>query len=633
MASGPKYGDASLYVDLDDTAAAKAARRLGRRFDRMGSSLRGMGQTGTLAFAAIAAGLGTAVGVFAGFDDQMRQVRAVTGASQTDFVELTDEAKRLGATTSFAASQVANMMAELGRAGFASGEILLASESVLALASATGTELPRAAEIAGAALRGFQLPAGEMNRVADVLSATANGTAQTLEDLFEGLKPVAPIAAAAGESIEDTAAAVGLLANNGIKGSLAGNALARAFKNLANEKIQGKLAGLGVEATDAEGNLRPLFDIIADLDGATASFGEARRLATFEELFGRGQAAAIVLAQASRGAFAELADGIRNSQGAAIETSAQMEAGIGGSFRRLMSSVEGVMIAVGEALAPTIAGVAERVGAVLGVVNEWIGQNRGLVVGIVAAVAAAGALSVGAVVLGTVLTSIATVIGAVVSGLSVLATGASVAGTVIAAAFGVVLSPVGLFAAAVIGVGEAVAYLLGLGSPLSAMLGGLGDLAAWAAGVLRDTLGGAIGWLIEQGRELLAWLGDATGDVLGFGDAAERAVAVAGAPAAIEPPPTSGGAGSAAAAAAGDRLAEAMARVGLRSQATGLGDTLAASTAGAARVAAGTFDARAIAGLVASDPEQGRIANATERTAAATETIAKRTRKPMVMGA
>ena len=145
--------------------------------------------------------------MFAGFDARTRQVRAVTGAPEAHFQSLREEAKRLGRTTSFTAGQVAEAMTELGRAGFKPEAILSSTEAVLALARATSTELPRATEIAGAALRGFALPVDQMARVTDVLTATANGSAQTLDDLAEAMKPVAPIAVQAGRSIEETAAA------------------------------------------------------------------------------------------------------------------------------------------------------------------------------------------------------------------------------------------------------------------------------------------------------------------------------------------------------------------------------------------------------------------------------------------
>ena len=161
-------------------------------------------------------------------------------------------------------------MTELGRAGFKPAEILDAIGSVLNLARATSTDLPRAAELASAAMRGFGLTARDTTYVADVLTATANNSAQGLEDIGESLKYVAPMAKEAGEDIRDTAAALGVLANNGIKGSMAGTALARAYKNLSKTGSHKMLKKMGVEAVDANGNLRKVADILSDLGQATA---------------------------------------------------------------------------------------------------------------------------------------------------------------------------------------------------------------------------------------------------------------------------------------------------------------------------------------------------------------------------
>lgn len=517
MGLGVKFADAFLKVSVDDKKVNKALRNLQRRFDAVGQTMQRVGKAGAGLGLAIAAAGALAVNAFVGFDDQMRSVQAVSSATAEEFQQLTEEAKRLGATTSFSASEVAAGMAELGRAGFDPTQILTATESVLSLSRATGTELPRATEIAGAALRGFSLEADQMGRVSDVLSATANGTAQTLEDLFEGLKPVAPLAAAAGESLEDTSAAIGLLANAGIKGSLAGNALGRAFKNLASSAKQADLKQLGVDAVDSEGNLRPLIDIIADLDKATAGFGEADRLATFENLFGRGQAAALKLSEASRGSFEVLAESIRNSQGAAAETAAAMDAGLGGSIRRLWSSIEGVAIALGEALAPMLDQAATSIGEVAGEVNEWIAENGDLVAGIAIAVASISAISSALVAAGIVVSSV----GAIIGSLTGLVTLLTTAFTVITTVVGAVVGAIGFVPLALLAVVEGISYLLGFGSPTLKLFGAIGDMASWVAGKLSDVLGGTIGWLVEKLKAFLGWIGKATAGLLGFGDEAE----------------------------------------------------------------------------------------------------------------
>ena len=159
---------------------------------------------------------------FAEFDKQMRTVRAVTGSTGADFTMLTEKAKELGATTSFTASQVAEGMTALGRMGFNSSEIDGAIQGMLNLSIATGTDLAQASEIAANNMRVFGMNTSQMTDIADLLAFTANGSAQTLEDLGEALKTAGPIAARAGVSLKDTAAQLGVLANMGIRGSMQG---------------------------------------------------------------------------------------------------------------------------------------------------------------------------------------------------------------------------------------------------------------------------------------------------------------------------------------------------------------------------------------------------------------------------
>ncbi len=471
--SGIRAGRAFVELGVSDRLTA-GLRRAQRRLQTFGNSVRAIGTRLTAISAGIGAGFAISTRVFAGFDDRMRVVRAVTGATEQQFESLRDEAKRLGRTTSFTAGQVAEAMTELGRAGFDPQAILDSTEAVLALARATSTELPRATEIAGAALRGFNLPATEMGRISDVLTATANKSAQTLEDLFEAFKPVAPLAVEAGESIEDVAAAIGILANNGIKGSLAGNALARAYKNLANESRQAELRRIGVEAVDAAGNLRPLADIINDLAKATQGLGSAERLAIFESLFGRGQAAALKLASSGQ-AFDTLRNEIQRSAGIAVQTADQMDAGIGGAFRRLLSAAEGIAIAIGEAIEQPVRRAADALAKIAGWITKVVNRNRELIATIAKVTAIVLGVGIALVVAGAAIVGL----GAVFGSLATIIAGVGTALGVIASVLGALLSPIGLIVAAVVGLGAALLISTGVA----------GDALEWLGdqfGKLRD---------------------------------------------------------------------------------------------------------------------------------------------------
>ena len=376
-----------LYADSSKLqrslkAAESRLKSFGDSASSIGAQFMGLGVAASLPIAAAVRG-------FAAFDDQMRAVQAVSGSTAEEFAMLTERAKELGRTTSFTAAEVANAMAELGRAGFKAPQIDAAIDSVMNLSRATQTEIPLATEIAGNALRAFNLDASEMKRVCDVMTATANNSSQTLEDLGEAFTYVAPVAADAGLSIEDASKIVGTLANFGIKGSLAGTAFKNIQLKMADPKVQKSYEELGISVTTADGSLRNMADVLRDLGAATASMPNAEKLATYKDLFSMyGLSGGIKLTSAN---FTEMYDAIDNAQGVAAQTAATMDSGIGGSFRQLESAVEGVSHAIGEALTPKITELAGTLIQVAGETTAWIKENEDTVE-TVASVAAGVAL-------------------------------------------------------------------------------------------------------------------------------------------------------------------------------------------------------------------------------------------------
>lgn len=504
--SGIRAGRAYVELGVSDKLT-QGLKRAQRRLRTFGNGINALGRDFLNATAVPAGGFLISAKVFTEFDDRMRVVRSVTGATEQQFESLRDEAKRLGAETSFSARQVADAMAELGRAGFTPDQILTTTEAVLALSRATDTELARATEIAGAALRGFNLDVTEMGRVTDVLTATANGSAQTLEDLFEALKPVAPIAAEAGERIEEIAAAIAVLANNGIKGSLAGNSLARAYKNLSNEAKQAELRKFGVEAVDAAGNMRPLATIINELAKATAGLGSGQRLSIFETLFGRGQAAALKLASSGE-AFDDLVDVITNSSGAAIKASEQMDAGVGGSLRKMLSATEAVGIAIGESISGQLKKSYDIMAKVAGAIKNIISRNQELVATVFKVTAAVITAGVALVGVGVLLTVTATAVGGFITAIGAIV---SVAG-VVAAAMSSIVAPIAIAGAAFAGFIALIAIKSGVGATAIKFLADTftrlaGFVGPTFAGIKNSILGGDLQLAVEiagKGMEL-AW--------------------------------------------------------------------------------------------------------------------------------
>lgn len=367
--AGRAYVELSADVNKLDRALNRASAKLTDWAEKSKSSLQN-------AFS-IAQPIAGAVSTFSDFDDAMRLTQAVSGATGEGFQKLTELAKTLGATTSWTAAQVANGMAGLGRAGFKTDEIEASIGSVMDLARSTGTEIDVATDIAGAALRSFSMPAEEMGRVCDVLTATANGSAQTLEDLGEAFKYVAPIAAQTGLTIEDTAKTIGALANFGVKGSQAGTVFkAIQVRMASDEEAKKRYAELGIDTTDAEGNLRKVNDVLLDVGNAIKNMPNAERLETIKTLFGQYGLTGVAITSTS---FEELNSAIDNASGTAARTAQTMDKGLGGTIRITKSAIEGLALAFGESLTPFLSETATKLQALAGKLTTFSKEHSELI--------------------------------------------------------------------------------------------------------------------------------------------------------------------------------------------------------------------------------------------------------------
>jgi hypothetical protein len=183
------------------------------------------------------------------FEQAMADVKSITLATDKEFDKLKSSAKELGSITKFTASEVAGLQKEYAKLGFTTEEIINASEATLDLAAATGTELARAAEVAGVTLKGFDLDAKETKRITDIMADSFTSSALDMEKFAESMKFVAPIAKITGTSIEETAAMLSVLADAGISGSMAGTSLRKIFSELSDDgsKLSDKLKKLSQE--------------------------------------------------------------------------------------------------------------------------------------------------------------------------------------------------------------------------------------------------------------------------------------------------------------------------------------------------------------------------------------------------
>jgi phage-related minor tail protein len=276
---------------------------------------------------------GLAVKTFADFEQSMAKVQAVSGATGQQFKTLNQLAKDLGASTRFTATEVSELMLNYSKLGFSAGEIEKITGATLNLALATGEDLAKSAEVAGSTLRAFGLDADQMLRVTDVMAKSFSSSALDLDRFSESMKYVAPVAASAGISIEETSAMLSILANNGVKGSQAGTSLRRIISDLG---------ATGDNVSESIANLAE----------------KGLNLADAKDEVGRTAQSALLILSKGVNQIKPLTAEYENAAGAAEAMAGIMDDTLQGSMFKLKSAVEGVGISFGEIMAPAIGKVA-----------------------------------------------------------------------------------------------------------------------------------------------------------------------------------------------------------------------------------------------------------------------------------
>jgi hypothetical protein len=261
------------------------------------------------------------------FSKSLSTLKAISGASAEEMNALSNNAKELGSSTKFTASQVVELQTEFAKLGFSTGAILDVTKATLDLAAATGTDLANAAMVAGNTLNGFGLDTAETGRVADVMAKAFSSSALDIEKFQESMKLVAPIAKVTKVSIEESSAALSILADRGVAGSLAGTQLRKIMADLASKT--GK-------------NFQDSLEITASrLDAATTT---ADKLAIAKELVGdRAKGSLIALAE-NRLELDKLTTAYENAAGAAEDTATIMQDNLTGDIVKLSSAWSGFLL-------------------------------------------------------------------------------------------------------------------------------------------------------------------------------------------------------------------------------------------------------------------------------------------------
>lgn len=324
------------------------------------------------------------------FEQSMMDLKSVmyglnpTSNEATQGMKLLEEqAKALGAATAYSAVDAANAQLLLGKAGLTAAQTLAAVPNVLALASATGTELANSASVVSDLMGSFGMKAEETAKLVDILAKAANGANVDVGDLFESLKIAAPIGKSLGQSVTDVVSAVSLLGNAGIKGSEAGTALRGMMSRLVKPATDAQkvINSLGIKLVEKNGDLKKIPEIFAELDKKMGKLNQTKKASALVSIFGQEtlSAATILMDINKSGAIAKFSADLADSAGVAAQMSKIRLNSIKGDLDNLSSAVESLAISFGSFLSPAIRGITQVLTIVANDIGKVIDTNGELV--------------------------------------------------------------------------------------------------------------------------------------------------------------------------------------------------------------------------------------------------------------
>lgn len=435
-----KLGEAAGKIE----AQQKHLNAVSGKITKVGKSMTKAGKTLTVGVTApIAAFAAKSVQTAADFESAMSKVQSISGATGADMDLLSKKAQEMGGKTKFSASESADAFSYMAMAGWKTADMLDGIEGIMYLAGATGEDLASTSDIVTDALTAFGLSAKDTQHFVDVLAATSNNANTNVSMLGESFKYVAPAAGALGYSVDDVSTALGIMANSGIKAGQAGTALRSLLTNLAkpSKQVKDAMETLGVSLTDANGQMKPMSALMSELRGKFATLTEAQKAQYAAALAGKtGMSGLLAIVNASDEDFRNLSDSISDCTGASKEMYDVANNNLNGQLTVLKSTLESIMITVGNKLTPVVKKVVDKL-------QEWGDKLKGLddsqvetIVKIAGVVAAVGPLLLG---LGKTIT----VVGKVVKTVRTVRTAISTFSTVLSAANPTVLIVVAAVAA------------------------------------------------------------------------------------------------------------------------------------------------------------------------------------------
>lgn len=366
-------GSAVGYLDLDisgflsglqsaqsqaNTASKNIATTIGNNLQSAGKSMTSAGSTLTKTVTTPVLGLGTAaVKVTSDFESAMSKVSAISGATGGDLDALNKKAQEMGAKTKFSATESAEAFTYMAMAGWKTEDMLSGIDGIMSLAAADGLDLATTSDIVTDALTAFGLSASDSGHFADVLAKASSNANTNVSMLGESFKYAAPVAGALGYSAEDTAIALGLMANAGIKGSQGGTALRGSLTRLIKPTDEAAvlMEQYGLSMTNADGSMKSLGEVMNMLRDKLGGLTEAEQAQVAAQIFGQeAMSGMLAIINASDSDYAKLTDAIYDADGAAQQMADTMLDNLSGQLTLLKSALEGLAIQFGEILMPYI---------------------------------------------------------------------------------------------------------------------------------------------------------------------------------------------------------------------------------------------------------------------------------------
>ena len=343
----------------------------------------------------------------------MSKVAAVSGATGDDLESLRAKAREMGSQTKFSASEAAEAMNYMAMAGWKTEDMLSGIEGIMNLAAASGEDLATTSDIVTDALTAFGLTSADSAHFADVLAAASSNANTNVSMMGETFKYAAPVAGSLGFSVEDTAEAIGLMANAGIKSEQAGTSLRSTMLALSGDvKFCSEAFGeISIQTTNADGSMRDLSDILADCRDAFSKMSESEQASAASALVGKNAMSGfLALMNAAPADIDKLSSAISNCDGTSLSMAETMQDNLAGQLTILKSQLEELAISFSDILMPTIRSIVSRIQELVDKLNQLNPQTKETIAKIALVAASLGPMLV---VLGKTISSVGTVFSAV----------------------------------------------------------------------------------------------------------------------------------------------------------------------------------------------------------------------------